>query len=536
MNFYVSDWYVDVDANQIISSQQSVKLESKVMALLVFLAKHPNDVISRQQIETEIWKNQVTSYDALTSCLRRLRKALGDNSRNPQYIETVTKKGYRLVAPVRWENKAENVLAYPEISPRAYSKKFFSIIIITTLLISAMAIYFLASRDDQPISSTQQSTPAIIVQPFETLGEDPKQTYFSQGITTDIQIALSKVSGLQVVAIPTDTQQKQHSDYSLIGSVQRAKNKLRVNVRLLDNKTYHQLWAESYDREITEIFDVQDDIAARVVSALSIKLSQEEKKRIAHRYTKSIEAYDLFLQGQANYIQRTSNSNLTARQLFQRAIEIDPAFARAYSAQSLTYTSSYRYGWSNKINPLHTAVSLAEKAISIDNELPEAHWVLSYARVHMRQYDLAITEARKSLELRPGYSDALATLAISYIYKGDEIRGIDILESAIRSNPYYPAPYAASLGQAYYHIGQYEKALSVLQDAMQRNYSLLTSHVMYVATLHRLEIDEEAEWAVDQLYGLAPNFTLKDVSRIFPIQNGKKILNIVNDLRDAGIK
>ena len=541
MNFYVSNWYVDVDGNQITSKEQQTKLESKVMALLVFLARHQGDVMSREQLETAVWADQVTVYDALTTCLTRLRKALGDNSRQPQYIETVTKKGYRLIAPVHWDKASKTHPEKNKDHADWFIKKK-SILFAFVLLIFSVVLYSLNKKtNDSPVPLGK--SPSIAVFQFENLSHIANQAYFSNGITADIRTALSKVSGLQVIATARDQPQNnttrniQDTRYSLLGSVQRAKNTLRVNVRLIDNTTHHQLWAESYDREITEIFKVQDAITAQIVSTLSIRLTEEEKRRVSQKFTRSIEAYDFFLKGQSLYVQHTKTANLMARQYFQKAIETDPAFARAYGAQSLTYADAYRYHWdSDNENSLAIAVVKAEKAISIDKELPQSHWALAYARVNQHQYILAIESANQSLVLNPNYTDGHATLAESYIYSDNETKGVEILRNVMHLNPYYPAPYASALGQAYYFLGENEKALSSLQDAMEKNYSLLTSHVMLIATLSRLGMNEEAEWASEQLDIIAPDFTLDDIARMFPIKDKKKQQNIIDNLRLAGIK
>ena len=540
MNFYILNWYVDVNGNQIISDKQQIKLENKVMALLVFLANHPGDVISREQLETAVWTDQVTGYDALTTCLTRLRKALGDNSRQPEYIETVTKKGYRLIAPVRWDESNKPAPAKKAVPPIRLIKLVSTIAVFALLVV--FTLWYTINTKTGDTQVPQMLPPSIAIFQFENLSRVDNQAYFSNGITADIRIALSKVPGLQVFATPDDQKQNnkesfQNIRYSLLGSVQRANNTLRVNVRLIDNLTHHQLWAESYDRKIVEIFKVQDDITSQIVSTLSIKLTEEEKRRVAQKYTRSIEAYDFFLKGQSQFVQHTKTSNLMARQFFQRAIETDPAFARAYGAQSLTYTDAYRYHWdSDNKNSLAIAIAMAEKAISVDKEIPQSHLALAYARVNQHQYSQAIESASQSLALDPYYTDGFVILAESYIYSGNESKGVEILRNIMRYNPYYPAPHASVLGQAYYFMGEYEKALSSLQDAMDKNHSLLSTHVMMVATLSQLKMIDEAEWAAEQLDVIAPEFTLDDVARIIPINDNNKQKNIINNMRLAGVR
>jgi adenylate cyclase len=353
MKFHVADWSVDADANRIHCGDEDIKLETKVMTLLVYLAQNQGSVVSREQLEADVWKDRVISYDALTSCITRLRKVLGDDSRNPLYIETVPKKGYRLIAPVRWNDNEQIAGLDTVIQAETGNKSFVNIFLLALFVMFVIATILITTSTQEVVEDTVElaQTPSIIVLPFDNLSSDAKQAYFTDGITADIRIALSKLSALRVIA-PASMLTGNNDDngdpvidsesrarYLVAGSVQRAGNKLRVNVVLIDNHSHQHLWAESYDREITAIFEVQDDITSKIVSTLSLKLTEEEKKRVARRYTSSIEAYDHFLRAQALYTQRSSNENLLAREQLQQAIQLDPNFARAYSTLMSTAIS-----------------------------------------------------------------------------------------------------------------------------------------------------------------------------------------------------
>jgi len=575
MNFQVADWYVDVDANRIqrreepgsVTDDLGIKLEGKVMSLLVYLARNQGNVISREQLEAEVWSDRVISYDALTSCITRLRKVLGDDSRNPSYIETVPKKGYRLIAEVRWDeanssstrdgavaDNAEQVITTTQ-AQNSRPKPAGSLITIV-LLILVVVIALVSISDKETDTQTPDNfavaptnTPSITVLPFDNLSEDSSQDYFSDGITADISIALSKLSGLQVIAAPSMilggsegddrrlNEARQLARYIVSGSVQRAENKLRVNVVLIDSQSRRQLWAESYDREITAVFEVQDEITAKIVSSLQIKLTEEEKSRVAQRYTNSIEAYDQFLRGQALYTQHSSNENLLARDHLNRAIQIDPNFARAYSTLALSYIDEYRYRWYGSTDrSLFKTLELAETAIAIDQSLPQAYWSLAYAQLHLRRYDQAVSTINHVLTKRPNYADGYALLAIAYIYQGDPENGINMIRKAMRLNPNYPAQYSSVLGQAYYYLGEYDIAASVLRDAIDKNFSLRTAHIMLTATLSKSGQHDDASWSAEQLQAISPGFVTSDIKRIFPIKNDQKYQDMVKHLKQSGIK
>lgn len=551
MNFYVADWYVDIDANRIHCGEQAIKLEGKVMSLLVYLAKNQGNVVSREQLEANVWTDRVISYDALTSCITRLRKVLGDDPRNPDYIETVPKKGYCLIAPVRWGNTTQtpsnNLPKKTNISNYSLPNIF---IVMLLIILSIAGIVIISSKPTVIDSKTElTNTPSIVVLPFDNLSSNPEQVYFSDGITADISIALSKLSGLQVTSPPSvlnknsrdkdagNSDKEQPAHYLLSGSVQRAANKLRVNVMLIDNHSHQHLWAESYDREITDVFEVQDDITAKIVTTLSIKLTEEEKKRVAQRYTNSIEAYDQFLRGQAAYIQHTNTEIILAREHLQQAIQLDPNFARAYSTLALTYVDEYRYQWfASTEESLLKTLALAEKAISIDERLPQAYWALAYAQLHLHRYQQAIDAIKQALSVKPDYADGYAILALTQIYQGDAEQGIKMIRLAMRLNSHYPAQYLSVLGQGYYYLGEYKNAEDALRNAIDKNFNLLTAHIMLTATLSKLGMQEEASWTAGQLHTLSPEFTVNDVGRIFPLKDINRQKDVIAQLSMAGVK
>jgi TolB-like protein/DNA-binding winged helix-turn-helix (wHTH) protein/Tfp pilus assembly protein PilF len=524
------------------------------MSLLVYLAKNQGNVVSREQLEADVWTNRVISYDALTSCITRLRKVLGDDSRNPVYIETVPKKGYRLIAPVRWSNtgqdsaqKAGHDTSAQKKNTNNRARYFFLLALIAVIVIAYFVFTTSKPKPGDELSESSQ-TPSIIIRPFENLSDEASQAYFTSGITADISIALSKLSGLRVIAPASalsdsnDNNKTLSADnerlarYLLTGSLQRAANKLRVNVVLVDNHSHHHLWAESYDREVTAVFEVQDDITAKIVSTLSIKLTEEEKKRVAHRYTKSIAAYDQFLRGQALYTQHSSNEILLAREHLQRAILLDPNFARAYSTLALSYVDEYRYQWFRSTeHPLLKTLSLAEKSVAIDDNLPQAYWALAYAQLHLHRYQQAKETITQALTVSPNYADGYAILALIHLYQGEAAEGIKMIRHAMRLNINYPAQYLSVLGQAYYYLGEFESASSTLSSAIEKNFSLITAHIMLTATLSRSGSNEEASWTAGQLLSLSPEFKLKDVGRIFPLKDNSQLQDIVAQLRSAGL-
>ena len=289
VTFYIADWYVDTNASRIRLGEIERKLETKVMAVLAYLAARPGGLVTREELEQAVWHDTVVGYDALTNCITKLRKALEDSSHQPRYIETVSKKGYRLIARV---SNTTNNQTLPEESGARHQPKIMSLLgLLIVFAISGLLIWQYSKTDisDSIKNQTRQSTIAVL--PFNNLSQDSSQDSFSDGITVDITTELSKISGLLVINSPSAMNYKAHPvdatkvanelgvRYILSGNFRRAGNKLRINAQLIDGLTGVHLWAEKYDREMKEIFDVQDDITAKIVKALSIKLKKESSEK-----------------------------------------------------------------------------------------------------------------------------------------------------------------------------------------------------------------------------------------------------------------
>lgn len=547
--FHVADWEVQPSSNRIRRGDTEVKLEPKVMALLAFLAGRRNELVTREQLEREIWGGTVVGYDALTSSIIKLRKALGDDSRHPRFIETVSKKGYRLIAPVRAVDEPAPIAHVPASGRTGVLQRRNLLVVgLVIVLIAAGALaIFLRGNSSRSIPATPDR-PSIAVLPFDNLGNDPAQAYLADGVTADITTSLSKVSGLYVIASssvlsyrnasadPKQVAETLRVRYVLEGNVRRAGNRLRVNVQLVDASTGFHLWAERYDRDMKDVLDVQDDITAKIVNALSVKLTEAEMRRSARRYTVNIEAYDEFLRGQALYVRGTPEENLQARAHFQQAIDRDPGFARAYGAMALSYVDEYRFSWGkNQAAALERALALANRAVALDDQLPQAYRALSYTQLHRREYQRSIDAIQRAIALDPNDTDGQASLALSHMYAGDYETATRLLREVMRLNPHYPARYASALGHAYYFLGRHEDAVATLRDAIERNASLLSSHVFYTAALSRLGRKDEAVWAANQIRALSQSFTAENVSGMFPIKDPTKQQALIDDLRRAGL-
>jgi TolB-like protein/DNA-binding winged helix-turn-helix (wHTH) protein/Flp pilus assembly protein TadD len=548
--FRVADWVADPATHRLHRGDTEVRLEPRVMALLACLANRAGELVTREELERQVWGRTVVGYDALTSSIIKLRKALGDDSRHPRFIETVSKKGYRLIAPVDAVAPSPESPASMPLARRVPSRRLLlaaGLALSILAIVAAVLVYSYRGTNGRFLSNAADK-PSIVVLPFGNLGNDPTQAYLSEGITADITTAISKLSGLFVVASasarnfpapPGDVKQVAEAlgvRYVLDGNVRRTGDQLRVNAQLVDAATGFQIWAERYDREMKDVLDVQDDITAKIVNALSVELTEAERQRSARRYTINIEAYDEFLRGQSLYVRSTPEDNLQARALFQQAIDRDPGFARAYGAMALSYVDEFRFGWGkNPTTALTRAFELANRAVTLDDQLPQAYRALSYVYLHRREYPRSIDAIQRAIALDPNDADGRASLALSHMYNENYETAIRLLREVMQLNPHYPARYASALGHAYYFLGRHEDAVTALRDAIERNANLLQSHVFLTAALSRLGRNDEAVWAATQVRSLSPNFAAENVSGMFPIKDPAKQRALMDDLKRAGL-
>ncbi|MEJ2177558.1 MAG: tetratricopeptide repeat protein [Gammaproteobacteria bacterium] len=354
--------------------------------------------------------------------------------------------------------------------------------------------------------------PSIAVLPFDNLSGDPEQEYFCDGISEDI------------------------AQYVLEGSVRKAGSRLRINAQLIDAVSGHQLWAERYDRELTNVFALQDEITGEIVSALSIQLSDQEKQQLGHSNTDSFAAYDVFLKGLTLATRNTKNGLSEGVELFREAIRLDPDFARAYGALAVALTRQVQFGFSD--HPAETrdrALNLARKAESIDATSPQVLWSLGFVLNSHRQFADAIAALERAVTLSPSYADAFAMLALIHNNMGQPEKAIAFTNKAMDLNPRYTYRYPFLLGLANYTLGNYELAVQHLEEVMVRDDSASQARIFLIASYVRLNRLDDARWEVEKLTISYPEYTLSHIREFFPFAHQNTRDQLFMDLKMAGL-
>jgi adenylate cyclase len=392
--------------------------------------------------------------------------------------------------------------------------------------------------------------PSIAVLPFANMSGDPEQEYFSDGISEDVITDLSKIAGLMVIARNSSFTYKGRSvdirevgrDLGvrsvLEGSIRRVGNRVRIAAQLIDATSGAHLWADRYDRDLTDIFAVQDDVTRRIVDALKVTLSPAEKARLADSGTANVDAYDCYLRGREVLALNPKNRERfeQSTKLFMRALELDPSYSQAYAGLSRAYNLDYQNRWSDHPdNSLQLAKHNAELAIEKDLNEPFARQVASWAAMFEKDLDRAKSEADVALSLNPNFSGAYAILGSIHIYSGRALEAIPVLERATRLDPALRPGHLHFLGMAYLLAGKYETAAAVLRERILLVPGTDFSRVLLASALGHLGDGDEARRIWKELKEINPKYSFSEHFARQPFKKEEDVRRIAEGLAKAGL-
>jgi adenylate cyclase len=359
--------------------------------------------------------------------------------------------------------------------------------------------------------------PSVAVLPFTNLSRDPAQEYFSDGVTEDLITGLSKISGLFVIARnsvftykgrPVKVREVARDlgvRYVLEGGVQRADNRVRITAQLVDAATGFHIWAERYDREVRDIFALQDEVTREIVRALAVRLTEGERGRMGRAPTDDLEAYDLVLRGEDERRRTTREANLEARRLFVRALDLDPDYAKAYLGLSWVHLQNWQFGWTTDPETLERARELAERAIALDDTLAAGPILLGQIYLWRKEHERAIALAERAIAIAPNDASGYETLAEVLAWAGRPEDSLRFIRQAMRLDPHYPFFYLWTLGHAYYVARRNGDAVDAFNKLLQQNPNFLPAHAYLAVALSEMGRDKQAREALEQARRLSPH-------------------------------
>jgi adenylate cyclase len=390
--------------------------------------------------------------------------------------------------------------------------------------------------------------PSIAVLPFTNMSGDAEQEYFSDGMTEDLITDLSKISALFVIARNSSFAYKGRLvkvqeigrdlgvRFVLEGSIRKSGNRVRITAQLIDAESGGHLWAERFDRDLTDIFATQDEVVEKIVRALAVTLTQGEETRLGRRGTAKIEAYEAYLRGRQLLSRSTREAIAQARAMYRRAIELDPTYAVPHAGLALTGISNYVSDWTDDPDAeLDEAERWARRALELDDSEPVAHMALGSVMLWRRDHDGALAESRRMLELDPNFAQGYSAMALALMYAGHALEALGRFATAMRLDPHYAGIVLHFVAQANFSLGNYGTAVKQLLERIARTPGTDSSRMMLAACYGHLGRIEEARAAWAELLKVNPNFSLEQRARVLPYKDPRDFQRIVEGLAKAGL-
>lgn len=386
---------------------------------------------------------------------------------------------------------------------------------------------------------------SLAVLPLENVSGDPADIHLCQGVVADLISNLCRFRNLMVIArrsafLVADGSRPLREignllgvRYLLTGGFRRVGHHLRISVDLIEAQSESIIWSERYDGTMADIFAFQDDVTATTASRLAVHIEHAEKRRLQTQHHPNVHAYGLILRGQELDSRFRPDSNAHARRLFEQARAIDPQYGRSYAAISRTFNVEWRYHWArDPESALSEALKLAQMAVQHDDLDARGYSEMGLAHLYMKDHDQAIAAYERALQLNPNDADLLAEMGDCLVYVRQAERSVELLKQAIRLNPYHPDSYLWYLGDAYFHLGEYEKTIQTLRrmrDPSEGHRLMAASHAL-------LGQKAEAERHARSVLEVHPNFTIEQWRKVPPNKYPEDLQVFVEGLRMAGLR
>jgi TolB-like protein len=520
------DYEIDVERREIRRAKALVHVEPQVFDLLVYLVENRDRVVSKDDLIASVWGGRIVSDSTLTSRINAARNAIGDRGQDKKLIRTIARKGLRFVGAVRIQPNGDE----------------------------------LAKVSDLPLDEIQEQLrmalplpdrPAIAVLPFTNMTGDPEQEYFSDGISEDIITALSKLRWFFVIARNSSFIYKGRSvhlkqiaeelgvAYVVEGSVRKDGDRVRITAQLNDVFTGSHIWAERYDRNLADVFAVQDEITEAIVAAIEPQLYAAENFRARRKPPGSMDAWDLLMRALSHYWRVTRQDNVVAQALLEKAITIDPNYGQARGMLAASHTFSAHMGWEDMAaTAAPIAESAAQAAILSDGEDPWAHYALGCVYLFARRFDDSLAEFESALRLNPNFSLAQGYYGLTLAYCGRSAEAELAASRALRLSPHDPlsAIYYGIASYAQYVGRNYKEAMRLAREGIRQRADFVGAHRVLTAAAGMAGQADIAKAALQELRRAQPNISLDWIAKQMPIKHDTELEHYLEGFRRAGLE
>jgi TolB-like protein/cytochrome c-type biogenesis protein CcmH/NrfG len=535
VNFRFADFEIDAAVQELRRGGVAVHIEPQVFDVLVHLVRNRDRTVSREELVDTVWKGRVVSEAALSSRIAAARKAIGDTGNDQRLIRTVHKRGFRFVGAVE--------MAAPALLDGADG--------------TSGAPFEHASEHGAALASGTRplslpDKPSIAVLPFQNMSGDPDQEYFADGLTEDIITGLSRQPWFFVIARNStfaykgeavdvrDVASELGVRYVLEGSVRRSANRVRVTGQLIDATLGNHLWADRYDRELADIFELQDEITNSVIGSVGPQILVAEAARVRRKPPQNIDAWDLVMQAVPHMWRMSPDEHRRAQMLLQQAIELDPDYAHAHALLGWIYITMFNLNVRTPIGEFtDKALDAGAKAVALDDQEPWGHLVLGLGHARRRRPEAARAHLSRAVELNPNFALGYAGLGYALACGGAPERGLQSLEQANRLSPRDPflATYAPIVRyMAFFALGRYEEAVEVCRTTAALHPHHVGAWRLMTVSLGLLGRIEEAREALAHTLTLQPDLSSAHVVNDTVFADPSDRARFLEGLRRAGLK
>ena len=521
MQFLFADHILDTHKRELRRGSEAIAVEPQVFDLLVYLLENCDRVVSKDDLIASVWSGRIVSDSTLTSRINAARKAIGDSGGVQKLIRTIPRKGFRFVGEILVSTDSREPV-HGTASEEAR-----------------------ASMQALPLPDR----PAIAVLPFTNMTGDPQQEYFSDGISEDIITALSKLRWFFVIARNSSFIYKAKTvhlkqvgeelgvGYVVEGSVRKDGDRVRITAQLNDVFTGSHIWAERYDRNLADVFAVQDEITEAIVAAIEPQLYAAENFRAQRKPPDSMDAWDLVMRALSHYWRVTRQDNVVAQALLEKATSIDRNYGRAFGLLAASHTFSAHMGWEDMAAVTPVAERAARAAIHADTEDPWAHYALGCVYLFARRFDDSLAEFEWALRLNPNFSLAQGYYGLTLAYCGRSEEADTAAQRALRLSPHDPlsAIYYGIAAYAQYVGRNYEAAMRLAREGVRQRADFVGAHRVLTAAAGIAGEHRVAEAALQELRRAQPNISLAWIAEQMPIKDDSEREHYLEGLRRAGL-
>jgi TolB-like protein len=520
MRLLFGDCALDLDRRELARGGETVAIGPQVFDLLVHLVRNHERVVTKDELLETVWRGRIVSESTLNSHINAARRAIGDSGEEQRMIRTLARKGFRFVGDVREAQAADAPVAEPGYE----------------LPKEALAL---------------PAKPSVAVLAFDNMSGDPEQQYFSDGITEDIITALSRVKWFFVIARNSSFAYKGRSvdvkqiarelgvRYVLEGSVRKAGDRMRITGQLIQGESGAHIWADRFDGDASDVFDVQDKVVSSVVAAIEPTLRLAEIDRAARKPTEKLDAYDCYLRALPHFYALTREGVDEAIVLLDQAVAIDPRFALAKALAARCYAWRNPQGWAAAPeDEKATATRLGREALRDGGDDPSVLWMVGFALWQLRvDLEGALELFDRSLALNANCPQAHALRGWALATAGRLDEAIASLSQALRLSPFDPEAFftMAALGWTYLVAGRFDEAIKWTSRALRARPAFGPALRFHAASLVGLGRLEEARDVVGRLLRLEPGLTLSNLRQRAPIFDAKVMDAFLHALRRAGL-